>query len=409
MSGKIYHAAVIGAGASGMAAACALAERGMYTALVEKNHRLGRKILSTGAGKCNFSNENISLNDYICQEKNILKRIFSKIPPQKVLDFFSKRLKMLCSKDSDGKLYPFSRKAETVVFAMENFIKSSSVDIMTLREAISVKWNNGFFEIELCSSPGPGERKSMSASVTTIRCANLILACGGPSYPRIGGTYSGFELARCFGHTVRPLSPLITSFEVANPDLSILDGLRLQARAFLPDGSDIEGELLFTSYGISGPLALDLSFLYARNCFEKISLDLLPEFSKKELISFFKPASGTYLNTLRSSLDDKLVSFILSISKIRPDSFTDTGGLNIIISLLKNIPLHGLSPSGFEQAMAKTGGVPLCEVDDCFESIKRKGLFLTGEMLDCGGRSGGYNLHFAWTSGLLAGMSIRKD
>lgn len=409
MSGKIYHAAVIGAGASGMAASCALAERGLDTALVEKNHRAGRKILSTGAGKCNFSNENISLNDYICPEKDMLKNIFDRMPPKKVLDFFSARLRMLYSKDTDGKLYPFSKKAETVVFAMENFISSSSIELMTLREAVSAGWNNGFFEIELRSCPGPGDGKSLPSSVTTIRCANLILACGGPAYPRIGGTFSGFELARNFGHTIRPLNPLITSFEVSKPDLSMLDGLRLQARAFLQDGSDIGGELLFTSYGISGPLALDLSFIYARDGFEKISLDLLPEFNKKELISFFKPGSGTYINTLRSSLDSKLASFILSICKIQPDAITDTEGLKAVINALKNFPLHGLSLSGFEQAMAKTGGVPLSETDVCLESLKRKGLFLTGEMLDCGGRSGGYNLHFAWTSGLLAGLSVKKD
>ncbi len=404
---RIYDTAIVGAGASGLMAACFACEGGLKTVLIDKNHKVGRKILSTGAGKCNLSNENISVDDYLCAEKDRLRELLSIVKKDDILNFFSEDLGMMLLRENDGKIYPFSKKSETPIFAFEKYLKKHSVEIFTLLKVSSIINKNDLFEIELNQCLAPGEKETKLQKTFTILARKVILACGGPSYPRIGGSQDGFALAKSFGHSIRNIKPILTPFNVKMPNLSLLDGLRLTASAFYKQ-KKIEGEILFSSSTISGPLALDLSFFCAGEYIDEISIDLIPEIEKEKIINFFKNKHGSYFDVLSASLDKKLSKFILDLTGINPQSEKKDEGIHKVVEKLKNLKFKGLSPCGFDAAMAKTGGVPLSELDNNFMSLKKKNLFLTGEMIDCGGRSGGYNLHFAWISGILAGKKAAK-
>ncbi len=400
MKNKVYDAAILGAGAAGLAAACKLSAEGLSVALIEKNHRVGRKILSTGAGKCNISNRNISADDYICSDKEKLSVIFKKIAPEEVHSFLSSKLGIMFREKEDGRLFPYSMKAETAVFAFERFLKSSKADIFLLKKAVSAKKAGDVFEIETVPVSFGNENKTDSSKKEIIRSRKLIIACGGPSYPRIGGCADGFMLAEKFGHSVLPLKPLLTSFSVKYPDLSNLDGVRVKASISAPFLTEkIEGEILFTAYGISGDAAIDLSFLAFQKNPDSVFIDMMPDKSEKEITDFFSHLKGDIAENLSCSLDRKLVNFIAGFFEHKGKISGETA-LKSFAGKIKKFEISGLAPMGFEYAMAKTGGVPLREIDADFMSLKQKDLFLVGETLDCAGRSGGYNLHFAFTSAI---------
>lgn len=410
---ELYDVAIIGAGASGLISASVLAEKNIKTILIEKNSKIGRKLLSTGAGKANLSNTNISTDFYLCDDKRKLQEIFKKTPSEEVLNFLRYKLGVFTVVKERGKIYPLSEKSENVSFAFENFLKNSSVSVKLLTLITSVHYNKNIFEIKAKTLPHRFEKNDFVEKEFIIRTRNLVISTGGPSYPKIGGTYSGFDIAKTLGHSINEIKPLITPFEVESPNLSLLDGIRRNARVVISikgKQTIIEDEVLFTDYGISGPLALDLSFYYGREGeINSIFLDLYPELSDNELISFFNKridGSKSFKDLLFPSVEFRLAEFILKKLSIKADDKTDIKGIERFVSEIKNLRLEGLTPCGFDMAMSKTGGVPLDEIDEGFESKKIKNLFITGELLDSGGKSGGYNLHFAFTSGYASAKKI---
>ncbi|MEW5951678.1 MAG: aminoacetone oxidase family FAD-binding enzyme [Elusimicrobiota bacterium] len=402
---EIYDAAVIGAGASGLAFSCLACEKGIKVALIEKNHKIGRKLLSTGAGKCNITNKKISVSDYICGDEEKLKSIFKKTPHEEVVKFIEEFLGIILTEKEEGRLYPYSMRAETAVFAFERLLKKFNTNIFLLKKAVSIKKINGIFEILCEDQDFPGSFKKTKKDISAIKAKNIILACGGPSYPRIGATEEGFSLVKSFGHSVLPLNPILTSFSVKYPNLSSLDGVRVRGK-ILSDKAEYSGEILFTSYGISGDAGIDFSFDYIKNKTDSLILDLMPDKTVKEISERFSKIKGHISDVLSCSLDKKLAAFILRNAQI---SLCSENNRKVSIKAaehIKNLKISGISPMGFDYAMSKTGGVPLNEITENFNSLKEKKLYITGELLDCGGRSGGYNLHFAFTSAIAAAKHI---
>jgi len=408
-----YKVAIIGAGASGLMASSILAEKGIKTILIEKNTNIGRKILSTGAGKCNISNSNINTDCYNCLDLEKLKIILSKVSLTDILNFFKYKLGIITFSDEKGRIFPISQKAESVPLAFEIFLKNKSVEIMTLTEVISISNKNDYFEIKCRHIPADWQKKELKSEIFTIKSEKLILACGGPSYPRIGGTFSGFEIAKILSHTIREIRPIITPLLVTKPDLSLLNGIRVNAKTQISINNKkeiIQGELLFTNYGISGPFALDISF--ATSHFKEIpylNIELIPEISENELLDFLKKRinkNNSIYEIIAPAIDRKLAIFILKELKINYDTKADYQLIKKISHKLKNFEIFSLKPKSFDMAMSKIGGIPFDEINENFESKKIKNLFIVGEMLDCAGKSGGYNLHFAWISGYIAGKSI---
>ncbi|HOL63073.1 MAG TPA: aminoacetone oxidase family FAD-binding enzyme [Elusimicrobiales bacterium] len=407
MRTEIYDVAIIGAGAGGLLSACVLAEKGFKTILIEKNSKIGRKILSTGAGKCNISNSNISSRFYITDDYPKLDRIFSSCGPEKIVSYINDKLGIMTVEKEKGKIFPVSQKAESVVNAFDIFLKTKKAEILKLCEVLDIEKKSDIFEIGFKTLPHQYEKKDFVSEKYRIKSKKIIIACGGPSYPQIGGTDFGMKIARKFGHRIIPPVGVITPFKVLKPDLSALNGIRMNAKTKLFDGKIIEDEILFTDYGISGPFALELSF-YLGEKIDEITIELISEVSEKKMKDFFlnRPKNLKVFEVLKSMFDPKFADFLSEYCEINPDFQFNSSVASSIIDKIKNFKLSGLSAMGFDYAMTKKGGVPLAEVSDSFESKKNKGMYIIGEVLNVCGKTGGYNLHFAFTSGYVACESI---
>ncbi len=415
---------IIGAGASGLAAACAAADAGARVTVLEKNHVPGRKILSTGAGKCNLTNAQISASRYHCGTRGFIEKTFAACPPPRIREFFE-GLGLLTVQDGDGRVFPRSMKAADVSNALTNFITAKAVELKVLTEATGVKKTGPGFEVSARGVRPKWDKRPAHGPETTFSCDALILAAGGPAYPQIGGSFSGFDLARSLGHKIIPPQPVIVPLKVKNSYIKQAAGVRVQAGLELLSGGKAlarsRGEALFTEYGLSGPAVLELSraaVFALQSGPVSCRLDLFPEYSSKQLKALLysrrKDMENRFWRDFLCGLADERVLLLLSdLAGVGPDKLTcavSEQALAEFTRLLKGLELELAGSLGFEDAMAAAGGVAASEVSpETFESKKAKALFLTGELLDIDGDSGGYNLHFAWTSGLLAGRAAGRQ
>ena len=403
----IYDVAIIGGGASGLMAGCVCKEKKLNTIIIEKNSKIGRKILSTGAGKCNISNLNVSADSYLTDDPKKLSNVFNKLTPDKLLSFINHKLGIMTVVKEKGKIFPVSENAASVVNAFDIFLRNKNIEILTLTQAIGVKKEKDFFEIKLKTLPHNFEKKNFKEKNFILKSKKLIISSGGPSYPRIGGSAWGYEILKGFGHSIIDLYPLIVPFKVESPSFKIIDGLRMNAKVTLENGIVIEDEILFTDYGISGPFALELSYYYKD--IDMIEIELMSEISEKEMINFFIKREDKNLSAVdffKSVFDPKFVEFLIHNKIISENQRYSDELARYLVSYIKKFKLYNLSVCGFDLGMSKRGGVSFKEVNENFESTKVKNLFLTGEILNVCGKSGGYNLHFAFTSGYLSGLSI---
>ena len=416
-----YDIIIIGAGASGLAAAVEASRTGASVLVLEKNHVPGRKILSTGSGKCNFSNLKITPAAYHPGPAAFLKKTFTALPPKEVLSFF-KSLGLLWTEGEDGKLFPRSMKAQDVANALLNELAARSVRIHTLTEVSGVTAGDAGFAVQAQKVPPQWDKRGARGETVSFHAGRVILAAGSPCYPQIGGTESGQTLLTELGHTVSAVSPSIVPLKVRESFVKELDGVRLDAEMKLQagKGARVKGELLFTACGISGPAALGLS---------RAALAALadgPVFAEADFFSDYKLADLECLVMERAELfsgrsfghcvsglhNEKLLRVAAGLAEIPWTALTgqvDREALLNFAGLLKSFIVEIIGSTGYEDAMVAAGGCAVSEVNPAtFESKKVKGLYITGELLDIDGDSGGYNLHFAWTSGMLAARAAAK-
>ncbi len=411
---------IVGAGASGLAAAVEAARAGASVLVLEKNHVPGRKVLSTGSGKCNFSNIKISPAAYHPANPAFLKKVFAALPPAEVLSFF-KELGLLWVQDERGRLFPRSFKAADVVNVLLNELDLHSIPIQTLTEALSVTADKSGFSVETVKIRPKWDKQPASGERTVYRGARLILAAGGACYPQIGGSTGGYGLLAALGHKVSPVSPAIVPLQLKGDYAKELDGVRLDAVLRLRTGGKVvngtAGEMLFTAYGVSGPAVLDLSraaLAALRDGPVFIEADLMPDYKPAELEDFLKERAAAFDNRAFSHfacglLNEKVMRAAGARAGISWNSLVAPGSEGELARVLKSFTLEVAGSLGFEDAMATAGGCALSEVDPAsFASKKVKGLYITGELLDLDGDSGGYNLHLAWTAGILAGRCAAK-
>jgi len=412
-----FDVIIVGAGASGLTAAVEAARAGASVLVLEKNHVPGRKVLSTGSGKCNFSNSKITPAAYHGGGAAFLKKAFAAQPPAEVLSFF-KGLGLLWTEGEKGRLFPRSLKAQDVVNVLLHELDFLNVPIHTLTEALSVAVGKDGFSVECARVQPKWEKKPAAGEKTIYRADRLILAAGGASYPQIGGGAGGYAMLRTLGHTVSPLSPAIVPLKVKGAHTKELDGVRLDAALTLRSGSRpvlrTEGELLFTAYGVSGPAVLDLSRAALAALQEGpafIEADLMPDLKPAELEQLLLERSvafdgRAFAHFATGLINEKVMRAAAARAGIAWSSITPPDCARGLASALKSFTLEVEGSLGFEDAMVTSGGCAPAEVDAAsFASKKVKGLYVTGELLDIDGDSGGFNLHLAWTSGLLAGRA----
>jgi predicted Rossmann fold flavoprotein len=396
----IKKVAIIGGGASGLTSAAYLSKHNLDITLFEQNSKIGRKLLATGNGRCNITNEDLSLQHFHTHgDISFIKTILNKFDLHRCENFFQ-TLGILFMKNEQGRFYPLSGSASSLVDAFEFELKQNGVKIQL----------NTFIEnIEFLD-----DQQQFLLNKKEL-FDYIIIATGSIAMKKLGATSSGYEFAKQFSHTViEPFASLV-QLKSDNKYLDIIQGVKITGKI-----KDKVGDILFTKYGISGSTILDIS----REVVEqlqfkekvKLSIDLLPNISKEKLISVLKERQKLLKNKeiltwLDGILHKKLSRYIILTLGLQ-EKAPLVNNLNFkqlqsIAFTIKNLPFSIIDSNGFENCEVCAGGVDISDINSkTMESNKQKNLFFTGEVLDVDGDCGGYNLHFAWASGYSAAKTI---
>ncbi len=400
---------VIGGGAAGMMAALTAADADACVTLIEKNEKLGKKLYITGKGRCNITNDSDIQNllFHVMSNPKFLYSAFNTFDSKKLIDFFQN--KGLNLKTERGhRVFPVSDKSSDVIKTLKNALEERNVKIYYNTEVEKINTKDGVF-------------KSVSIKNKTLNADAVIIATGGISYPSTGSTGDGYRFATDTGHKIKDTSPSLVPFNIKEDFVKELQGLSLRNVEFsLSDGKKILyreiGEMLFTHFGISGPLVLTASsYASGRDISNmKMAVDLKPGLTKQQLDErilrdFSECKNGLFKNSLGRLLPGKLIPVIIKLSSIDGDkkvnSITKQERMRLV-DILKRLVMTPISLRGFNEAVITKGGVIVKEINpSTMESKKVKGMYFAGEVIDTDAMTGGYNLQIAWSTGYLAGLS----
>ena len=404
---------VIGAGASGRMAAGTAAENGHNVVLVERNDKVARKVMITGKGRCNVTNNCTLINDLIQNvptNGRFLYGAFSKFMPIDTMEFFED-MGVALKVERGNRVFPESDKAVEIVDALNAFSSDAGVKRIKGRATSLIAENGEIKGVKL----EDGEEISADA---------VIVATGGASYPLTGSTGDGYTLAKQVGHTVTELKPSLVPLVCHEGFCMDLQGLSLRNVEITVLDTDTYkevykdfGEMLFTHFGVSGPLVLSASShmkdIKPRKY--EIHIDLKPALSYEQLDKriqrdFLENSNKNFINALDALLPKKLVPVIVKLSGIKPavkvNQITKQQRSELV-NLLKDlkVTVNGFRP--IEEAIVTSGGVSVKEIDPkTMESKLVKGLYFAGEVIDVDAYTGGFNLQIAFSTGKLAGSSI---
>ncbi len=404
---------IAGGGAAGMAAAVGAALNGHETILYEKNEKLGKKLYITGKGRCNVTNacDTEELFDHIVTNGKFLYSAFYGFSNFDMMTFLEENGCPLKT-ERGNRVFPVSDKASDVIAALERKLRTLGVTIC-LGEPVK----------ELSLTEGRCDGVVLSKAETKVSADAVIVACGGLSYPATGSTGDGYAFARQADHKVTELSPALVPFECAEEDVRSLQGLSLkniEARVY--DGDRILwkefGEMLFTHFGVSGPVALSASSFAARILKTRtlaMDIDWKPALSLEKLderfLRDFEHAKNKQLkNALSDLYPSRLIPVMIKRSGIDPEKRVNeiTGAeRSRLVHLTKSFRVTLTGLRGYQEAIITQGGVSVKEINpSTMESKKTPGLYFAGEVLDLDGVTGGFNLQIAWSTGMLAGQSV---
>ena len=397
--------AIIGGGASGLAAALSAARTDPKAEItvLEGLDRVGKKILATGNGRCNLTNSDLANAHYHSSQPKLLGNFLAEMPTERTLDFF-RSLGLWCAEEELGRIYPNARQASAVLDVLLNGLEHSGVRVECgVKVKSAARTERGF---RLTAEDG----RAFYADA-------VVLAAGGRAAPKQGTDGAGFALARQLGHSYRPPFPCLVPLKCAEPVLKGLKGVRAHGTVVLTrDGTELgreNGEIQFTDYGLSGIPIFQLSCLLGReSAGAELTVDLLPERTPEELMQELrrqaKQSRADVLERFLPGLIHKKLLYALmkqaGLSPLsRKVSSVREQELRVLAECMKAWRFHVTGTQGWEQAQVTGGGVPLDEVNADLSSKCCPGLYLAGEVLDVVGDCGGYNLHWAWCTGLTAG------
>lgn len=407
----LWDVVVIGGGASGMMAAGTAAARGKKVLLLEKNPELGKKLLITGGGRCNVTNNKTDNRQMLAKYKGndqFLFSTFSQFNVESTLSFFNSR-GMETKEENEGRIFPVSNSAQSVYDVLYNYMRQGGVQIHKSSTVAGIIKDKGEETFSILTKSG-----------NKIAAKKVILATGGTSRPETGSTGEGFQWLKKLHHTVVENNAALVPVALSDSWVKRISGLtltdiKLTTFQNAKKQESYKGKLLFTHVGISGPTVLNMS----RDVGELlkygevlIGLDLFPAKDggklRQELQTILVDASNRKLkNVLAMLIPASLVSPVLKLSEINGDTFchsVSTEDRLKLIEMIKGIPLHVKGLLGKEKAIVSSGGVPLTEVDTkTMESRIVPGLYLVGDVLNIDRPSGGYSLQLCWTTGHVAG------
>lgn len=401
---------VVGGGASGLVAAIYAAKGGNNVTIIERNNTPLKKLLITGNGKCNYFNENMDLSHYHSSNKENLENIINAKNIKEILEFFGSI--GIIPKIKNGYYYPCSNMALSIKNALLKEAELYSIKIINNLLITEIKKENKFII--------KGDKESIEADA-------IILATGGMAAPKTGSDGNGYKLAQRFNHSVIKPFPSLVKLKGKGNYFKAWDKVRCEAILSLYENNQFikeeKGELQLTDEGISGVCAFNLSTYIARGLEkkkeEKVLINFVPFFnctSISEVLSFLEKRSEvvtgrTVEELLESVLNYKVLKVLLDTAGINPLKYYDELNKKEKYSLAENLfafPLIINNVGTFEEAQVSSGGIPLSEIDtQNMESKKTEDLYLIGELLDVNGDCGGYNLAFAFITGMLAGKDIK--
>ncbi len=405
---------VVGGGAAGMMAALSAADMGHAVTLLEKNEKLGKKLYITGKGRCNLTNNSDveNLLAHVVSNPKFLYSAFYSFDSSRVMDFL--KMEGLSLKTERGnRVFPSSDKSSDVIRTLAHALEERNVKVCLYTEAVEILTEEKRI-YGILAKAGNRQQK--------IRGEAVIVATGGISYPSTGSTGDGYRFARAMGHRVTQCYPALVPINIKEDYVKSMQGLSLKnvvLRVWTDTGKLFEeqGEMLFTHFGISGPLALSASSLLSGKDFGKIrmEIDLKPALTEKQmderlLRDFGQMKNSHFKNSLSKLLPSSMIPIMTELSGIPADKTINEVSREErrnLVKLFKAFPLTPIGTRGYNEAIITKGGVSVKDVNPAtMESKLWKGLFFAGEVLDLDAVTGGYNLQIAWSTGYLAGSSV---
>lgn len=412
---KLYDIAVVGAGPAGMIAAIRAGQLGKNVVLIEKNDKLGKKLKITGSNRCNITNT-AYLNEFLQKfgkRGSFLRSAFSTFSNRRLMSFFNaKGLKFKV--EEKGRVFPISNKSTSIIKVLKEYLSQNNVKINYKTRLNKIKLKNDYFTLDL------GNDNHMAVK-------KVIIATGGVSYPSTGSTGDGLEIAKKLGHKITPLNPGLVPLKVTEEWIKDMQGITLEnvilsfkygKRKIISD----KGNLIFTHFGISGPLVLDLSSkivpLFQKHQKIDVFIDLKPDIAdidleKNLMDEFEKRAKTEFKNLMKLYVPKRMIPIFIDLSGINPkkrvNQVTRKERISII-NLLKAFPLTLNGFKSIQNAMITCGGISKKEIDpSTMQSKIIEGIYFAGEIIDLCAPSGGYNLQEAFSTGYLAGESSAKS
>lgn len=400
---------ILGGGASGMMAALAAAESGRHrVVLVERQARLGRKLLATGNGRCNLTNTHAVGTSYHGADPSFCAPALEAFPVSDTLSYFH-RLGLLTVTEPSGRVYPYSDQANSVLDVLRFALEQAGVEVHTGCEVRKIWKRRDGFLLKWDGGEVAGEK--------------LIIAAGGAAGSKLGGTTMGYDLLGALGHKSTPLHPALVQVCTEGTFTRGLKGVRANSHVTVLRGSKplavTEGEIQFTETGVSGPAVFEISRAVSTGGDGlTIALNLLPHLSREQVLELLqgrcaqlpqRPAEDLLTGMLHNRLGKLLVKAAgigpeESLSTLSPDR------LERLADAMSDLRLTVTGTMGMDNAQVTVGGVETAGFDPhTLESHKVPGLYACGEVLDVDGNCGGYNLQWAWSSGHLAGLSASKE
>ena len=407
-----YDVVVLGGGPAGMIAAGTAASMGRRTLLVEKNEKLGKKLFITGKGRCNVTNS-ADFDEFMKNIPKNSKFFYSSFNGFSNNDLIAllESLGLKTKVERGGRVFPESDKSSDVIKALERYLNKNKVDVKLNSKVLNIRQEDGMINGVLLDN---GD---------FVECSSVILCTGGVSYPQTGSTGEGYEIAKKAGHSINDLMPSLVPLVVKEDFIKELQGLSLKNVAVkaIADGKLVYedfGEMLFTHYGLSGPIILSASFYvseYLRKKKEiKISIDLKAALTEEELDKriirdFEKNTNKQFKNAIDELLPQKLIPVVISLSGIDDSKevhqITKTER-KALVKLLKEFTLTVSGTRPIAEAIVTSGGINLKEINPkTMESKLTKGLYFAGEIIDLDAFTGGFNLQIAFSTGYAAGLN----
>lgn len=403
------HVIVVGGGASGLVAAISAAREGADVTLIEQKDRVGKKILSTGNGRCNLTNLYMTSECFRGDDLSIVTEVLNQFSYKETVQFFWELGVVL--RDRQGYVYPITDQASTILDVLRMEIEKLGVTLVLNQCVKDIEKKRTHFCVK--------------TNQKTFSCDCVILSTGGKAAPVLGSDGSGYSLAKRFGHGLSPVVPALVQLKGKGAYFKQIAGVRMQAKVSLYVADSFAacdtGELQLTNYGISGIPVFQVSRFAAKGLYEKkkvvVELDLMPTMSDTEFEQFIKERIAKHGHKKAESFlvgifHKKWHALLLKESNIKLNtvmSDVSEGNLQAFLSLCKHFKIEIEGTMNFEQAQVCAGGVKTIEINpSTMESIYEPGLYLTGELLDIDGICGGYNLQWAWATGYLAGTNAAK-